>query len=315
MRAQVRTSRPGAGGSQPAGRRRSRARMASLAAVLALGVLTGCASAPDPDLAPEGGGLATDGVGRPGPPASEDPAAALARWQSFPVSADPRPMVLIGGMVLDPTSGFTTDADKQAYLAGQFELGAALPTAPPTVDGHTVIPAQAALDRLGENASGQQAGTRLRIVKVKLTRAKFYTDRGPRLLPAWQFSLAGVADGVEVLAVAQSQVWPAAQLESTWLQEEASVAADGRTLTYVFYASPGGPSPCGVDYAGRLAESRAAVVISVAEAPRASLSSGSTGQACPALAVKRTVTVRLAEPLGNRVLLNPRAAPVAVVTR
>ena len=301
MRAQARTSLP------------------AVVAVLALGALASCASAPSrstPNASAPSADRAIDGVGRAGPPAGGNPATALAGWQSFPVSASPRPVVLTNGMVLDPANGFATDADKLAYLAGQYELSVALPAAPATSDGYAVISAKAALDRLRANVSGQQVSSQLKIVKASLSRARFSTDRGPQLLPAWQFDLAGVADSVRVLAVAQSGLWPARQSEPSWSQDKASVAADDQTVSYDFYGSPAGPSPCGVSYAGQLTESRTAVVISVVEVtPNPAGSSGSADQGCASIAAQRTVTARLATPLGARVLLTPHGQPIAVLRR
>lgn len=219
-------------------------------------------------------------------------------------------------MVLDPATGFATDEDKLAYLAGQFELGSPLPAAPPISAGYPVVSAKAALDRLSGSASGQQVGFRLRIVKAGLTRAKFSTDRGPQLLPAWQFSLAGVTGSVRVLAVAQSALWPAKPAEPPWSEDQAGIAADDQTVTYSFYASPAGPSPCGAEYAGKVMESATAAVISVEEVrPNPAGGSSSADQACTAIAAQRTVTVRLAAPLGGRVLLTAQARPIAVVER
>lgn len=314
MRAQATTVPPRNGGrSRPAGRRGA---VRSAVAVLALGVLAGCAGAPDVGGAADGPGGASDGIGRAGPPASGNPDTALAGWQSFPVSADPRPVVLTSGMVLDPSSGFATDEDKLAYLAGQYELGVALPAAPPTSGGYPVISAKAALDRLRGNVSGQQVSSRLRIVDASLTGAKFSTDRGPQQLPAWQFRLAGVADSVRVLAVSQSRLWPAKPFEPTWSEDGTSIAADDQTLTHSFIASPAGPSPCGAEYAGKVTESRTAAVISVeVVTPNPAGGSTSADQACPAIGAQRTVTLRLATPLGDRVLLTAQGAPIAVVKR
>lgn len=302
MRAQAPTSGPRARqASRPSGRRRA-TRAALLAAVAVL-ALAGCAS-----------GTGTSGAGGAGPPSRGNPATALAGWQSFPVSASPRPVVLTAGMVLDPSTGFATGEAKLAYLAGQYELGLTWPTAPSTSGGYPVISAKAALDRLRVNVSGQQVSSRLRIVKVSLTGAKFGTDRGLQLLPAWQFSLAGVADSVRVLAVDQSRLWPAKQPESAWSTDQASIAADDQTVTYSFTGSPAGPSPCGVEYGGKATESHTAAVISVG-AVTPNPAGTSADQACDSIGALRTVTVRLATPLGNRVLLTVQGSPIAMVTR
>ncbi|HEY0167377.1 MAG TPA: hypothetical protein VGB75_10080 [Jatrophihabitans sp.] len=317
MRAQA-TTVPSLVAGAPAGRRRTvRRALPAAVAVLALGVLPGCASGPSAgDRGGPGADGATDGVGRLGPSPGGRPEAALSGWQSFPVSANPRPLVLTGAMVADPASGFATDEDKLAYLAGEYELGVTLPSAPPTSGDYAIVPAEAALDRLRANVSGQQVSSRLRIVKAGLTRAKFSTDRGPQLLPAWQFSLAGVSDSVRVLAVAQSALWPAQPSQSAWSEDQAVIAADDQRLTYSFLASPAGPSPCGATYEAKVTESATAAVISVEEiTPNPAGGSSSADQACAAIAAQRTVTVRLAAPLGGRVLLTSQGHPIAVVQR
>ncbi|WP_408654380.1 hypothetical protein [Jatrophihabitans sp.] len=285
--------------------------------MLALGLLAGCAAAPGAGSTADLPGGASDGIGRAGPAPSGNPDTALARWQSFPVDASPRPLVLTSGMVLDPSTGFATDEDKMAYGAGQYELGVALPAAPPTSDGYPVVSAKAALDRLRANVSGQQVSSRLKIVKASLTGAKFSTDRGLQQLPAWEFSLAGVAGGVRVLAVDQSRLWPAKPLEPSWPGDQTtSIAADDQTLTYSFTGSPAGPSPCGAEYAGKVTESPTAAVISVeVVTPNPAGDSTPADQACNSIAAHRTVTVRLATPLGDRVLLTAEGTPIAMVKR
>ncbi|MEO7261861.1 MAG: hypothetical protein ABI047_11510 [Jatrophihabitantaceae bacterium] len=301
MGAQAMTSVVSTGGAGlRAGRRTARVALTAAVAVLALGMLAGCASAPGRD-----GG--TDGRGG-------QPEKALAGWQPFPVSASPRPVVLTRGMVLDPSTGFATSEDKLAYINGNYDLGTALPTAPATFGGYAVVTAKAALDRLGMTASGQQSSARLRIVKVRLTRANFGTDRGLQLLPAWQFTLAGVTDSVRVFAVAQSPLWPAKPSEVTAAQEQASIAADDQSVTYSFVGGPTGPSPCGVEYKAKVTESPTAAMINVAEVtPNPAGGSTSADQACDAVGYERTVTVRLAAPLGNRVLLNAQGSPLSAV--
>lgn len=299
--------------------RRKIARVALPAAVamLALGLLAGCAAAPGAGSTADLPGGASDGIGQAGPSPSGNPDTALASWQSFPVDASPRPVVLTSDMVLGPSTGFANDEDKIAYLAGQYELGVALPDAPPTSDGYPVVSAKAALDRLRMNVSGQQVSSSLKIVKASLTRARFSTDRGLQQLPAWQFSLAGPVDSVRVLAVGQSRLWPAKPLEPSWPGDQTtSIAADDQTLTYNFTGSPAGPSPCGAEYAGKVVESRTAAVISVeVVTPNPAGDSTPADQACNSIGAHRTVTVRLATPLGDRVLLTDQGTPIAMVKR
>ena len=286
---------------------------AALAVTVAL---TACG----PDLtAPGAGGSdsppgATDGIGRVTPPTAGRPADALAKWQAFPVTADPRPLVLTGGAVIDPATGFLTDEDKLAYGAGNFEFATTAPTGPTSSAGYAIVSAKAALGRLRE-AGNKQPGTRpLRVVRVSLVQAAFGTDRGRRALPAWRFELDHVSDPVQVLAVDSKHLWRSTVGGSTGMDHHASLSRDGRSVSFSFYGSPPGPPPCGADYTAVLAESRTAVVITPRQVD-AEVQGKSSAVACPAIAARRTVTVRLAAPLGARVLLTPEGAPIPVTSQ
>jgi hypothetical protein len=250
------------------------------------------------------------------PPSGKNPQDALAGWRAFPVATTPRPLVLTAGTVLDPQTGFVTGEQKVAYIDGQFALGTALPAGPSTYGGYPVVQAKAALDQL-RHAPGTQGGSTaqpLRITRATLGKATFGTDRGPQLLPAWQFSIEGVSGTAQVLAIAPEALWPPKPLP-LGSPEQATVAADGQSIAYSFYGSPAGPSPCGAEYAATVVESRTAAVISVAVVtPNPAGGSTATNQACPAYAAKRTVSVRLATPLGARVLLTAQGTPISVTS-
>ncbi|HEX8767287.1 MAG TPA: hypothetical protein VF714_02900, partial [Jatrophihabitans sp.] len=201
------------------------------------------------------GSGAIDGSGLAAPPTAGRPADALAKWQAFPVTADPRPLILTRGAVIDPATGFLTDDGKLAYLAGKFELATTAPTAPATSAGYTVISAEAALGRLRATGNNQPATRPLRIVKVALVEATFGTDRGPRALPAWRFQLDQARDPVQVLAIDAKHLWHSKLTGVTGLDHSASVSEDGRSLAFGFYGSPAGPSPCGADYTADVRES------------------------------------------------------------
>lgn len=302
--------------------RRSVALVAALVLVVAV-LLAGCGSG-HPVAAPGGpSGSAADG--RAAPPSGGDPAAALAKWRSFPVSADPRPVVLVGGAVIDPATGFRTGDGKLAYVSGAFEPAVALPSTPATSAGYALITARAALDRLRAAGGKQSVPHPVRIVGVSLGQVSFDTDRGPRTLPAWRFTLDTATDPAWVLAVAPKYLWPVAAAGSP--DRGATLSADGRTVTYRFYGTPAGPPPCGTGYAADVAESGTAVVLGVREvasdSPGGSASglasgvapSGSAVQGCTAIGALRAVTATLGSALGARVLLTSDGTPVAVVGR
>ena len=308
-----------------------------LAALVVAVLLAGCGSG-SADRSGAAGSAdrtgATDGEGRAGPPSGGDPAAALAKWRSFPVAADPRPLVLVGAAVIDPATGFRTGDAKLGYVSGAFEPVVPLPSGPATAAGYSLITARAALDRLRPGGK-QPAVHPVRIVAVSLGHAAFGTDRGARTLPAWRFTLEQASDPAWVLAVAPKHLWPVVPAGSPGPERSATLSADGRAVTYRFYGTPAGPPPCGAEYAADVAESGTAVVLSVREvasgsasggsasggsasgssASGSSVSSGSAVQGCAAIGALRTVTATLASALGSRVLLTADGTPVAVASR
>jgi hypothetical protein len=277
--------------------------------------LAGCADGPAGTSAGDGRVATSSGEGRAAPPQGGHPSAALAQWRAFPVTADPRPLVVTSGRVIDPLTGFRTGDDKVAYLAGDFELATALPPAPARSGGYPIVSAKNALGQLRSTGSGQPAAAHpLRIQKVSLVQARFGTDRGLLRLPAWQFDLDQVSHPVQVLAVAPERLWPARLMPPTSPDFHASLHGDQRSLDYSFYGSPPGPSPCGADYAGEVSESRTAVVVSIRQLEPNPVGS-SAPQACPAFAAQRKVTVRLSGPLAGRVLLTPDGLAIPVTSR
>lgn len=269
-------------------------------------VLAGCA--PVPARSP----------GTAVPPVAEasmtaDVAARLARFADFPVDRKPRPILLLGGRVQE--YGYTSGDAKIAMSQGKLKLQAELPDSPATVsavlaDGTFELPAitsRQAYDMLvavGDPASAPDADPPpLVVTKVALGTAEFRTDRGPRLLPAWLFTAPESIQPLTVAALADTAFWP---VESTdGVMGSAGLAADGLTLT-VRLATP--PPPCPGEptheYAAEAVETAkaAAVVLRiVATSPAATPGSGG----CVRDAMLRTAeyTVRLAQPLGNRVLL------------
>ena len=290
---------------------RSRYRTLRLAALPLVVAATLAACGPagtSPGTGGSGPAGGTDGIGRAAPPTG-NPTAALAKWQAFPATADPRPLILTRGTVIDPANGFRTDEDKLAYLAGEFELATKTPAAPARSAGYAIVGVKAALDRLRATGSSQPAARPLRIVKASLAQASFGTDRGPRSLPAWRFELDGVTDPVFVLAVDNKHLWRSAAPIPGGVDQQAILRGDGRSVSFSFYGSPPGPPPCGADYTAEVVESRTAVVVT----PRQiSAQGGPSEAACPAIAARRSVTVQLAAPLGARVLLTPDGSPIPV---
>lgn len=234
--------------------------------------------------------------------------AALRDWAAFPVNAVPRPLVLTGSSIIDPASGFANSDDKAAYLSGSFDLMSRLPSATATADGREVMTAQSALTMLKDLGAGNRlTSTHLQISRVNLGAATFDTDRGPQLLPAWIFRLRGVTDPTFVLALPQAQWWPKPGISAGQVVNQRAASSDGRRVTISFVGAAPGSGPCDAEYTADVAESPTAVMVT----PRALPKPKPTGNYfCNEIGYRRTVTVALSAPLGNRVLLAPAGPPL-----
>jgi hypothetical protein len=253
------------------------------------------------------------------PPA--DPAAALDAWTSFPVGRKPRPIVLV---TRPPTlEGFTTGAAKLAALNGNYELSTGLPPTPPTVtaqlpDGPArfrTLPVEEALTGLQTKPPSAKPNPTdaLPIIRVELSTARFGTDRGSLTLPAWAFHAPDTLGPI---------AWPALPPEAFWqfenrtegaLFQPATLAADGTLTVHL----PAPPDPCPgqplVRHEPVVHESPTAVSVGV-RAVIMSTAPGDPRADCARTLVLRTEPhqIRLAAPLGARVLVNDHGSPIPV---
>src|SRR5207244_1397636 len=148
----------------------------------------------------------------------------MARWQDFPVHADPRPLVLTGPTILF-RGGFPTSEAKDAFLHG-------------AIDGEPSVPH--AVVEIFRRGGTPYSGARLVAIAATLDEATFDTDRGPRQLPAWRVEVDGVSKPFLVLDPGVlDQAWP-----SKWdpehggfSQSRAWLHRDGQLLTYQFIGS------------------------------------------------------------------------------
>jgi hypothetical protein len=251
-------------------------------------------------------------MSEPAAPVSWDDAErALRLWARFPVEATPRPIVLTSSDVEAPRRGFPDGETKLAFVSGAFDLPGRFPDGPGTADGYRLIGAKDAAAALLRQGNRQPAPMRLAVTAVRLGSAEFGTDRGRRTLPAWLFSLPTVADPAAVLAVAPPSRFVIPGNQAAWAAgEEATVGRDRTTIAFRFVGSPPGRGPCEAQYAVDAFESRTAVAVSVRQLPHPPV----TGNvACPAVGYLNTVSVRLAAPLGARILVAARSgAPIPV---
>jgi hypothetical protein len=228
---------------------------------------------------------------------------ALQRWEAFPVDVRPRPLVLTA----PPTRferGFRSGDAKLAFLDGDIQATVPLP------DGLLEVL------RGGEPGPRAAPGQRrwkspLLITQARPSRAEFATDRGMREFPAWRLSGPEIGGALWVLdpAVAARR-WtppePAPPTPSGGLPHRsasAAVESHGLTLHFTFTGAP----PAYTDYpATETVETGQALV--VLPVPR------DVGPPGPRTAIgcARTVVARLASPLGERVVVDLDASPVAV---
>jgi hypothetical protein len=259
------------------------------------------------------------------PVGAPDP-SSIESWRDFPVGRSPRPVVLMGSPLLE--EGYRTNDAKLAVILGRIELAAPLPVTPRTVEAelpdgrHTVpvLPAAEAFARVRavgdpKNAPGENP-TPLRVTKVELATAPFYTDRGRVRLPAWLFHAP---------AALGPRAWPAIPPELLWRPgeidhptgAEGALAADGLTLTLTLPMPDAGPCP-GEEarrYVPVLLEGDTAVAVGLrADAAVASTAPGTPIADCGARAMLRTrrFSVRLAAPLGNRVMVDVAGIPIPI---
>jgi hypothetical protein len=267
-----------------------------VAGLLAVG---GCAR-PAPPQAYDGGGI-VDGR----PPIG---AQALDGWSDFPAGQHPRLIVLMYGPVLNP--GFRTDEAKMAGIDAGYALAASLPPAPPATlpvtlpDGPAQLPSVDAAGAFATlrsyEAPKEPHGTPVPLTGVTLGTAKFHTDRGELTLPAWLFTGPDLLDPIALPALSPKAFWRFDRVAAAAAPMPAKVAADGRTLTVPVpqgASCDGTPAPP----VGVVKESAGAVAIG---SQPASVAPQRTDCILPAYLRFVDITVRLAAPLGARVLVD-----------
>ena len=236
---------------------------------------------------------------------------ALRTWSAFPVRASTRPLVLLEGYVLNPEGGFPNDNSKIAFGDGAITAPASWPSSATSDLGFPIIGAPAAFKTLTTPSSVAGSPPPLAVTDVVMGSGSFLTDRGPQLLPAWLFSLSGVQSPAKVLAVAPSRIYadPTFRSGNSPTQLAATVALGDRRLVVSFPGAPGGNGPCTERYTSEVKESKQALAIAII--PHANASGP---QACALPAYTRHLTVKLAAPLGSRVVVDANSDGAAQVT-
>jgi hypothetical protein len=206
---------------------------------------------------------------------------ALARWADFPVDREPRPVVLT-----------EFDMNELDAIAGDQRWR--------TLSSLPAVPESELPDELRDAAVGYchdaRTGERQPLARLVRGNGPFATDRGPRELPAW-------------MMFPEYQRRPFVALDPefgrrrTWWPDglcmfqdrPSTLAADGRTLTYRFVGTPAGYA----DFpTAEVFETETAVVVRPVMVNR-----DRPNRIRADYLSTREVVVRLAAPLGNRVLV------------
>ncbi|MEH0843130.1 hypothetical protein V6U81_12160 [Micromonospora sp. CPCC 205711] len=216
------------------------------------------------------------------------------------------------------------DNNKQALLAGRVVPATALPTVGQSTgkvvweNGRTQpVPLMSAEETLAQlrAAGGDCECVPLEVTAARLTAVRIPTTRGPATAPAWEYTLKGTAVRLTRIAVAPSAAivvtpppWGPEQPRGGLAIESATGSTTSRRLTVAFTGSPGPASqPCGADYSAEAVESVNALVVIVNERPHGD------GESCGDVGARRTATVDLAQPLGERAVLEvQQGLPVAL---
>lgn len=278
------------------GRVRKPVRWRWVAVMVTAAVLAGCGNATFDVPTQQGGRL-----GR-----------ALRAWSGFPVSASPRPLVLVGPPVANPRGGFPDGATKLAYIEGAVAAPVSLPSGPATGAGYPLISARQAFSVFKSVAGkGPPATARLHISAVRVGVGLFGTDRGLLRLPAWLFWFREFRAPAAVLAVALARIFspPNHPADRPPFVDDARLGPGGRILTVDFVGMPSGTGPCTADYRLIVAESRTAVAVAVREHPHG------TGEICALAGYGRHATTVLHVRLGARVVVDAVSRTAVAVTQ
>jgi hypothetical protein len=236
-----------------------------------------------------------------------DSSFATEMWKDFPVDEHQRPIVMAGESIVGPD--YPSGVPKEVSTAGSVEVATSLPDGTTNADGYPLITPQAAVAALRQQVQRPSSGPVLRIVGVELGAGDFTTDRGRQRLPGWQITLQGIADPVIVLAVASPAVFDS-PMPYPSADRVAGLSSSSRTLTIEFVGAHEGTGPCEEEYTALVTQARWAVSVFVQALPKPA----PTGVVeCDLVGYDDHLTVRLDQPLGNRVLVDEKGQPMPLV--
>jgi len=233
-----------------------------------------------------------------------DPMAAMAPWKAFPVGAKSRPMLVFDAA--DLPVGLRSNPLLEKLVTGRWVLPEQLPANPPRMDGYAIQSAQEAVAALhrtvvteyGDGAKADPDADPIRITDIRLSRRTFDTDRGRFSLPSWTIVFdREIGIPATVLAIHGDVLYPSPV--PTDAEGDVTMSPDGRRLTYNFLGAAPGEGNCRADYTPVFQETATAVALGAVEHPNGHNRNGT----CRLASYRRSVSVLLTAPLGNRVVV------------
>ncbi|HET7472221.1 MAG TPA: hypothetical protein VFJ71_03750 [Candidatus Limnocylindrales bacterium] len=216
--------------------------------------------------------------------------------------------------------------NKLALMAGFVRAATDLPSATPppgavrwpdgtsaTVPLLSAVEAAAAIATVpaGQTCESCRA---LELTSARLADGPVDTARGPAIVPVWQFTVQRSRVIVTRVAlahpvVAQPPPWdPMEAPEGISIQHAVGRPLEA-SLTVSFVGAPGPASePCGADYTAEAVESDLAIVVIVVE------HRNPAPAACRLVGAERSAVVQLANPLGQRAVLEVKEGLPVTVT-
>lgn len=286
----------------------------------------GCA---DPDARTGPGGPATFDEARDRADQLAQARAALDRWAA---AARGGPAFIPVGSQTGQVGDWERDvgaAYKLSLLAGAVVVTAELPSGVPpqgeirwddaqrrAVD---LVAAAEAIERLKQDGSGKcPECTPIEVTGARLATATLSTSRGPATVPVWEYSVKGSAVRIWRVAVAAAVPSPGPHDPNrppAGLSAERVTIRD-KTLTAHFIGARGpATEPCGADYTAEVVTSDVAVVLLINVRSYQPPAGQADNYGCDLVGYAREASVELAEPLGDRVVLEVRYGTAVPVTK
>ena len=257
---------------------------------------------------------------------------ALARWADAVRKSGGASITFVGDLTgqigeWEPSVG---ENNKSALYAGMVEAPRGLSANPPAgdkvrwLDGSSVdVRVLSAADTLAALVAAATSKCDdcqpLEITDAQQATGIVDTSRGAANAPIWVYSIAGSAVKITRVAVDESVTvdpppWNANNPPDGVRVDSATGWADSRKLTVSFVGTPlSANKPCGEDYTAEAVESELAVVVIVHRHRWQGTMAPNEG--CSLAGALRTAKVTLAEPLGDRVVLDvQQGLPITVTT-